>query len=258
MPARRQVKAGQRFGRWVAAADGYYVDHAQLVECVCDCGTKRVVSAGNLKQRERPSCGCSRAESIAKVSRKPVSVGSRFGRLTVSGEPVYGRKPFVPCVCDCGSPCTIPQKCLQRKNYTKSCGCLQRERSSAAAARDISKRATLNRVYAGPRGAIRMRSSWEVAVAHRLDRDGLEWDYEPQTFALAENVRYTPDFRVNLGVYGTLWIEVKGEFFGKSREKAAAFAAAGNALLIVGKDNFNRYTGLTPREAHQMYPAVAA
>jgi hypothetical protein len=103
-----------------------------------------------------------------------------------------------------------------------------------------------------------MRSSWEVAVAHRLDRDGLKWRYEPQTFVLAGNMRYTPDFLVDLGAYGQLWIEVKGEFFGKAAEKIAAFRSGGRALLVVGKDNFREFAGITPRIANKSYPAGAA
>jgi hypothetical protein len=103
-----------------------------------------------------------------------------------------------------------------------------------------------------------MRSSWEVAVAHRLDRDGLSWDYEPQTFLLDDRTRYTPDFLVSLGELGDLWIEVKGEYFGKSRDKVSAFRALGNALYVVGKDNFTAYSGVTPAAANKMYPASQA
>jgi len=102
-----------------------------------------------------------------------------------------------------------------------------------------------------------MRSSWEVAVAHRLDRDGLCWDYEPRQFLLGDSTRYTPDFRVDLGPLGELWIEVKGEFFGKSKDKALAFMQTGRALYIVGKDNFKNYTGVSPYIAHKLYPPVA-
>lgn len=103
-----------------------------------------------------------------------------------------------------------------------------------------------------------MRSSWEVAVAHRLDRDGLSWEYEPQAFRLAKNTRYTPDFKVDLGELGTLWIEVKGEYFGRAAEKMAAFREAGNALYVVGKDNFQTYAGLSQYRAWKKYPRVAA
>jgi hypothetical protein len=259
MPARRPVKSGERHGRWTAVSDGFYEDFVQFVDCVCDCGTRRVLKAGSLRQAKRPSCGCQRRDSIAKKCRKPVAAGDRFGRLVVTGSPVYagGSYPLVPCICDCGESCMKPQKCL-RRGTTQSCGCLQRERSSWAANRDIARRANLNRLYEGANGRIWMRSSWEVAVAHRLDRDGLSWDYEPQTFLLDDRTRYTPDFLVSLGELGDLWIEVKGEYFGKSRDKVSAFRALGNALYVVGKDNFTAYSGVTPAAANKMYPASQA
>lgn len=267
MPARRPFRAGDRIGRWTAIADGDYSTGVQIVLCQCDCGTVRRVSAGNLRQRQNPSCGCARSETTSALFRKPAAAGDRFGRLVVVGEPVYeGRvrnrhggmeSPKVPCVCDCGTHCSPKQACL-RRGTTQSCGCLHRERSSEAANRDIKKRANLNRLYDGVRGKMLMRSSWEVAVAHRLDRDGLAWEYEPQMFRLEKNMRYTPDFRVDLGQFGTLWVEVKGEFFGRSAEKVARFRSMGNALYVVTKDNFKAYTGISSYHAHKRYPPVAA
>jgi hypothetical protein len=114
--------------------------------------------------------------------------------------------------------------------------------------------ANLSRLYEGVRGTIWMRSSWEVAVAHRLDRDGLSWEYEPETFRLDEHTRYTPDFKVDLGPLGDLWVEVKGEFFGRSEDKVAAFRATGRPLYLVGKDNFKQYSGISPYIANRRYP----
>lgn len=267
MPARKQFKVGDRAGRWTAIKDGDYSSGEQWVLCRCDCGTIRSVSAGNLRQRENASCGCGRYETLSSRYRKPAKIGQRFGRLVVTGEPLYeSRKrhtgggydsPSVPCMCDCGTPVFPKQACL-RRGTTESCGCLHRERSSEAANRDIHKRANLDRRYEGMSGKLMMRSSWEVAVAHRLDRDGLTWKYEPETFKLSGNMRYTPDFMVDLGSLGILWIEVKGEFFGRSAEKIAGFRAAGHALYVVGKDNFKAYAGISPHQAHKKYPPVAA
>lgn len=102
-----------------------------------------------------------------------------------------------------------------------------------------------------------MRSSWEVAVAHKLDDYSLPWEYEPETFILKENMRYTPDFKVDLGLLGTLWVEVKGEFFGKAAEKIAAFRSTGRALYLIAKDNFAEVSGITPYIARKKYARVA-
>lgn len=64
---------------------------------------------------------------------KKNEIGQRFGRLTVrSGEPsVKGRSMWL-CDCECGREVVVCGPNL-RKGMTQSCGCLQRERTSAAA-----------------------------------------------------------------------------------------------------------------------------
>ncbi len=61
--------------------------------------------------------------------------GRRFGRLTVIG--FAGKERYVPkwwCRCDCGNTAK-PAAYSLLKGETQSCGCLQRERSAAAATR---------------------------------------------------------------------------------------------------------------------------
>ena len=50
---------GQRFGRWVVLSFAYSEGHA-FWNCVCDCGTKKVVMSGLLRCGRSQSCGCSR------------------------------------------------------------------------------------------------------------------------------------------------------------------------------------------------------
>lgn len=69
---------------------------------------------------------------------KPVDLtGLRFGRLVVLHETrVNGRKRWV-CSCDCGG---ITTTCGQHlvSGHTKSCGCLQRDRTSEACGKDYT------------------------------------------------------------------------------------------------------------------------
>lgn len=61
--------------------------------------------------------------------------GKRFGRLVVEGRSSTNTKMGKPrwdCLCDCGGKATSPGNSL-RSLKTASCGCLQRERTSAAA-----------------------------------------------------------------------------------------------------------------------------
>ena len=71
------------------------------------------------------------------VQKAAEMVGKRFGRLTViersenyhfmTGYGSYGSKPVWRCICDCGNETYVVGSNL-RQGYTKSCGCLQKER----------------------------------------------------------------------------------------------------------------------------------
>ncbi len=69
---------------------------------------------------------------------KPVDLtGLKFGRLTVLHETrVNGKKRWV-CACDCGGATTTASEKLV-SGRTKSCGCLQRERTSQASRKDYT------------------------------------------------------------------------------------------------------------------------
>ncbi|MGF7185540.1 hypothetical protein GGQ84_001631 [Desulfitispora alkaliphila] len=66
------------------------------------------------------------------MARSEDLTGKKFNRLTVDSFAGYGKrgKEWL-CWCDCGDPCIIDGTSL-KKGYTKSCGCLQRERTAAA------------------------------------------------------------------------------------------------------------------------------
>ena len=150
---RTVIARGTRFGRWTVASGptwqstpgGRYPEQA-VYTCVCDCGIKRELIERNLVYRSR-SCGCARAESIAKPSGTTrtgnytttrIPVGTRFGRFVTVGEPYLevrgnGRRwSVVDCRCECGAQRTVATANLRNGN-SSSCGCLQREKASAAA-----------------------------------------------------------------------------------------------------------------------------
>jgi predicted nuclease of restriction endonuclease-like RecB superfamily len=64
-----------------------------------------------------------------------------------------------------------------------------------------------------------MRSSYEVLFAKRLDRLGVEWEYEPRCFDLG-TCTYTPDFY--LPETEVFW-EVKGWLGPDSQRKTRLF-----------------------------------
>ena len=85
--------------------------------------------------------------------------GQRFGRLTVvsyAGQHKYGRlkqcsEAQWDCVCDCGNEVTVPTSSL-RKGYTRSCGCLRRERNQRLHEEAEKRRAGNNQTKHGEKG----------------------------------------------------------------------------------------------------------
>ena len=63
------------------------------------------------------------------------------------------------------------------------------------------------------------RSSWEASFAQFLDNINETWVYESKTFEL-DNETYTPDFYLP---NRNLWIEIKGYWYPKHKEKFEAF-----------------------------------
>ena len=65
-------------------------------------------------------------------NRKPMPVGTRFGRLVVQAElPTVRGRSRSRCICDCGKTVDVNNYALRSGN-TMSCGCLQKQRTSCA------------------------------------------------------------------------------------------------------------------------------
>lgn len=76
---------------------------------------------------------------------------------------------------------------------------------------------------------VKLRSSWELAVATFLDAAGIAWEYEPRRFTLADRT-YLPDFW--LPTMGVFW-EVKGWMHARHEETIRQFRAMQPIPLIV-------------------------
>jgi hypothetical protein len=82
---------------------------------------------------------------------------------------------------------------------------------------------------------IKMRSSWEVAYAKYLDRQGIKWLYESKTFDLGDTT-YTPDFYLP---ESDTYVEIKGRWFGDSKKKFDLFRKkyySMNIILLMKKE----------------------
>ncbi len=124
--------AGQKWGRWTVISRAPNCPRGQARWlCQCECGERRVVAGGTLRNGTSQSCGCFHREVLSKqaASLKPL-IGMRFHRLVVTAydSASYGKVARWFCQCDCGNVKSINGSCL-RLGVSKSCGCLRREKA---------------------------------------------------------------------------------------------------------------------------------
>lgn len=126
--------AGRRFGSLIAL-------HSKKVSgilgrawvCRCDCGNSCEVRAGNLPRGNTRSCGCK--------NRLEVSIGERYGRLTIVSEIKSHKlrnhtgRSFV-CHCDCGSVLEAVSAEKLKSGHAKSCGCIKSDLRKSRIARE--------------------------------------------------------------------------------------------------------------------------
>ena len=122
---------GKQFGRLVVLEEaGRNKFGVVLWKCLCDCGTIKIVNSNNLRRGDTKSCGCLNVERVSEAIKVDLK-GQRFDRLLVLEE--AGRDAWYSvlwkCKCDCGNKTIVSSGRLKSGN-TKSCGCLQKERSS--------------------------------------------------------------------------------------------------------------------------------
>lgn len=125
--------AGTRYTRWTVLDPKL---KGTDILCRCDCGTEKYERRHSLRTGESKSCGCLRAELLTggvwDKSLVPdyhdteVFLGSRHGRLTVTGEPIPGKNRKIPVECDCGTRKEVVISHLLNKKIL-SCGCYRSE-----------------------------------------------------------------------------------------------------------------------------------
>lgn len=190
-------------------------------EARCACGNLRYISNSNLvvqmKRGQFISCGCMEGKGSRKADRRGV-LGQKYGRLTVLRftQSRIGKSRVI-CRCECGEEVETFMSAVKSGN-TKSCGCFAKEQQSKSGVRTCRKNGQSSRVWEY-RGR-RYRSGLEVMYAAHLTGEGVSFDYEPQVFKLSNGTRYTPDFYLP---GRDVWVEVKGHFSKRAKEKVALF-----------------------------------
>lgn len=99
---------GKRFGRWLVECICEDSGRVKFWRCVCDCGEKRRIVGGSLKNGTSKSCGCLQKELISERSRKHglsdhpaylswLSMKARCENPSHIGFPLYGGRGIKVC-----------------------------------------------------------------------------------------------------------------------------------------------------------------
>lgn len=117
------------------------------VECLCDCGNKRICVFKSLRSGIITTCGC----NMDKVKEYCDSfINKKYNRLTIVkfvGSTKH-QKRLVQCKCDCGNNTTVTLTSVTN-GYVKSCGCLQKEAGHKMLFVDGRTKERLHSIYWG-------------------------------------------------------------------------------------------------------------
>jgi hypothetical protein len=132
----RNNLTGKQFGRWTVIRLGpaqTKPEHRIRYWCECQCGTRRLVHAGNLISGMSTSCGCKQLESLEKVHEvnRHDLTGQRSGMLTIVRRVQTNPVKWL-CMCDCGKERIVRSASLGSETPhhrpIRSCGCTRRPR----------------------------------------------------------------------------------------------------------------------------------
>lgn len=125
----------QHFGLWTVIKRSVPPDTSNAKRpatywlCECQCGTRKIVSAGSLKSGNSTSCGCQKIKNLSNnVDLKDMN----FGRWHVikRGIPKNSKSGRIyktwTCECKCGTIRDVTEYSLLQGKST-SCGCLRKE-----------------------------------------------------------------------------------------------------------------------------------
>jgi hypothetical protein len=130
---------GRTFGRLTVSKRLPSRGWVTMWRCRCVCRRTCDAAAGSLRSGQTRSCGCL-AQERRSTARLIDMTGMVFGRLKVIKRTANrsGRVAWL-CECSCGTDIVATTKHLRNKD-TQSCGCLQKDRASAARLNDLTGR----------------------------------------------------------------------------------------------------------------------
>ena len=242
---------GKQFGKLIVKSLSNIGKHGKEYLCECECGNEKVIRGSTLTSGSVFGCGCQRGKQ--NIGKKHESfavskIGEIHNRLKiVDVEYVEKRNQYyMICKCNCGNKTkNIYAELVSGK--VKSCGCWQKEQASIIGSivglnngtKNCSKRKWF---FNKNDNLIKMRSGFEVMYALVLEKEGIDWEYEPNTFKLLNGVRYTPDFFLPKE---NLWIDVKGQLTEKHKIKHKLFREFGYDLKLVFIEELKSRLGIS-------------
>ena len=125
MKTTKEVKTGQKYGRWTVLDDVQIVPRKNgkselKILCRCDCGTERYVLERSLLYGGSVSCGCLRKERALEAN-SPDLTGRQFGELTVirKVENTKHNSTQWLCKCSCGADYVVQGSLLLTGKRTR-------------------------------------------------------------------------------------------------------------------------------------------
>lgn len=72
---------GDKFGHWTVASKANRGKRFSEYECVCSCGTIRIIARGNLVQGKTKSCGCMKGAAVSALMTKHGMAGAPHNKV---------------------------------------------------------------------------------------------------------------------------------------------------------------------------------
>lgn len=236
-----------------------YSTKNQKYNCICDCGNTiikdyAVLLNGVKNNRKVPSTvscgGCIINGTHNKGKRRPEKalshIGEKFNRLTIIDiKEKKGGSYYHITKCDCGNITKNVYADLVSEKV-KSCGCYGKEQQSKTGQtiglNNCTKANNIHKWHYIKNGVlIRMRSGYEVMYAMVLDKENIEWEYEPKRFKLKKGITYLPDFYLKKQ---NLWIDVKGRITERNKLKYKLFKELGYNFKLVFIEEIQERLGI--------------
>lgn len=119
---------GRKFGNLAVTDQAPTRNRATRWNCLCGCGTAKIVDGRALRAGLTNSCGKCHYQKTVDIT------GKKFHRLTAMRQDgVINHQAFWKCLCDCGNSLRVKAGDLS-SGRKRSCGCVAREKAVSALA----------------------------------------------------------------------------------------------------------------------------